>query len=91
MYHHNKIIGRANQERVIAYKVDKGCKNCGNKHPAVLQFHHPDSTTKTYKGTRRTSERPYRLTWKWETIQTELDKLDVLCANCHLIRHYQEK
>jgi hypothetical protein len=63
------------------YKVWKGCMDCGHTDWRVLEFDHRDPTTKT-KGVaqllaQQTSH--YKL---W----AEIDKCDVVCANCHRIR-----
>jgi hypothetical protein len=75
----------SNNERVNAYKIEKGCMDCGNKHPAVLQLHHRDGIQ---KGQRRLNQNRKRT---WTFVAMELEKCDVLCANCHLMRHYNEK
>lgn len=85
---------RINQKRrrertrvyLAALKQLTGCTDCGNIHPAVLQFHHLDPTKKD--GTVREmiaegkSER---------RVLAEIGKCIVLCANCHAIRHWEER
>ena len=75
----------ANNEKITAHKVENGCMDCGNKHPAVLQLHHRNGIE---KGQRRLNQNRKRT---WAFIAMELEKCDVLCANCHLMRHYNEK
>lgn len=50
--------------------------NCGESDPVVLEFHH------RYEKDRAVSE---MVTggYPTSTIQAEIDKCDVLCANCH--------
>jgi hypothetical protein len=58
------------------------CTRCRESHPACLQFHHEDPTTKEVSladAIRRGFSR--------ERILRELEKCQVLCANCH-IRHH---
>ena len=75
--------------KILDGALAKGCKDCGNKHPAVLQFHHREGEPydKRYRSVRRmvTHCRPQ------EAVIKELAKCDVLCANCHLMRHYNEQ
>lgn len=64
------------------YKLEKGCADCGyRKHPAALDFDHLPSYPKV--GDIAT------MAWKgraWSEILTEIEKCDVVCANCHRIR-----
>lgn len=56
---------------------------CGyNEHPAALQFHHRDPTTKLFSMFRAVRN-PSK--YSWDDILSELDKCDLLCANCHFI------
>lgn len=52
------------------------CKVCGLDDPLVLEFDHRDPETKVYNITDM-----YNLAES--TIQKEIDKCDILCANCH--------
>jgi len=64
----------------INYKGGK-CNRCGyDDHYAALQFHHMDPTTKDVMWNK------LRLR-SWDKIVVELDKCDLLCANCHSIEH----
>jgi hypothetical protein len=49
------------------YKKTLRCADCGQSHPATLDFHHLDPA------------------------KEEIAKCVVLCANCHRIRHWNEK
>lgn len=60
----------------LEYKGGK-CESCGyNKCSAALHFHHRDRSTKSFElhATQRTL---------LESVKDELDKCDLLCANCH--------
>lgn len=59
------------------------CVDCGQRHPATLQFHHLNSEDKVFN----ISDAARRGT-SLERIKKEMEKCIVLCANCHLIRHY---
>ena len=66
--------------RAIEYLGGK-CLECGySKCPAALEFHHRDPTQKDF-GIGSGSA------LGWGKIQTELDKCDLLCANCHREEH----
>jgi hypothetical protein len=68
----------------IIYKGSK-CEDCDNTYPnepyVIFEFHHLDPSKKDFD---------------WNTlklhpdhiIKKELDKCDLLCSNCHKIRHY---
>lgn len=71
-------------ERVLAVqaiKVASGCQECGEKHPACLEFHHRDRTTKT---------RGVGTMVRMEEILAEIAKCVVLCANCHRKHHWKQ-
>ena len=67
------------------YKIEKGCKLCGyNNHPAALHFHHREEENKLFEISQWHS-RVHAL----DTLFTEINKCDVLCANCHAELHTQ--
>jgi hypothetical protein len=56
-----------------------GCQRCGyNEDPRALHFHHRDPEDKEFS-----------LSWAGSSadarIQAEIEKCDVLCANCHAV------
>lgn len=61
-------------------KAARGCNDCSETDPACLDFHHPGEKDMpvtdmiTYGHSR-------------EQLQTEIDRCEVLCANCHRCRH----
>lgn len=59
------------------------CEICGyNKCPEALDFHHKDPTTKEFGlGSFKIKN--------WEKIKKELDKCQLLCANCHRELHHK--
>lgn len=63
--------------KCLEYKGGE-CEICGyNKSTRALSFHHIDSKTKSFSisGSH---------TRAWKLIQVELDKCQLLCANCHM-------
>lgn len=72
------------KNRAIAYLGSK-CKDCGyTGHTAVFDFHHRDPKEKDVVWVQLRSR-------KWQKITQELDKCDLLCANCHRIRHNEDR
>lgn len=69
--------------KMIEYK-GRECKNCGlqleKSHYSVFDFHHRDSSTKDRSLKEMRS-------YSWDKIKNELDKCDLLCANCHRLEH----
>lgn len=75
----------ANRERANQIKLECGCCDCGyNVHSAALEFDHIDSSTKH----RTVASLMYG---SWKTIQVEIDKCEVRCANCHQIKSVLER
>lgn len=67
---------RKRKENAVAYKGGK-CARCnGVFHYCVYDFHHRDPKNKSFNVKTMTR-------YKWERVQEELDKCDLLCANCH--------
>ena len=67
---------------VVAYKRDSdGCRNCGESNPVCLDFHHVDEKVGSISAL--IAERR-----SLDTIQRELQKCELLCANCHRERHF---
>lgn len=82
---YQKKFSGKNREVIDAYKRDAGCADCGNNDPRVLQFHHRDSSTKRFT----IASKMHKL--KPEKLLEEADLCDVVCSNCHLIRHSLDK
>jgi hypothetical protein len=68
--------------KAIEYLGGK-CVDCGECRPisAIYDFHHKDPTLKDFSIGKNTL--------KFESITKELDKCELLCSNCHRIRHYE--
>jgi hypothetical protein len=63
------------------FKATLSCVDCGVSHPAVIQFHHEgdkEANVSRLVNKNRSVER----------VMKEVAKCVVLCANCHVIRHY---
>lgn len=66
------------------YKEDRGCANCDHDDGASLDLHHVDST-KELTVSRLVSE-----AYGTERIVREMNRCEVLCANCHRSHHRSE-
>ena len=67
-----------NREFIHEYKVAHSCIQCGESDPLVLDFDHRDPSKKSF-GICDSVHNGRSL----EKIQEEIDKCDMLCANCH--------
>lgn len=66
-------------------KKDLSCIKCGEDRHWVLDFHHRDSSLKDNEVSKLINS-----VSKSKVLQ-EIEKCDVLCANCHRDLHYQER
>lgn len=74
-------VKRVRDRRLHCFALGGGkCVDCGESNPAVLRFHHRDPSTKLF-------EVAARWTTTLEVLEAEVAKCDLLCSNCHLIRH----
>jgi hypothetical protein len=68
------------------YRASQKCLDCGANHEAILDFHHRNPAEKLFLVTRGVSWNLGR-----ERILAEIAKCDVLCCNCHRIRHHNQR
>ena len=80
---YSKKYKRERKAKCVEY-LGGTCIKCGYSHVAGLTFHHRDRTTKKH-------EIGAILDWKWETILAELDKCNLVCWNCHMEIHAEER
>jgi hypothetical protein len=93
--HKDKILERRLEKRkkrelnirdwFRTYKSELYCMECGENHPACLQFHHRDKEEKSFI----ISNAVLRGT-SIKTLIKEIKKCDVLCVNCHAKLHWRE-
>jgi hypothetical protein len=67
------------------YKESKGCLECGEKDPIVLELDHRDPSVKKFNVSDAT-----RRGFSMKNIMLEVEKCDVLCANCHRRRTHKQ-
>lgn len=70
---------------LIGYKKSVSCIKCGEKNAACLQFHHRNPDDKKMEIATALANG-----WCIKRILTEIEKCDVLCANCHQKIHYEK-
>jgi hypothetical protein len=71
------------REEYMNYKKTLSCNRCGNSDYRVLQFHHTNKNKEF-----NISEKIGKM--KLPSLMKEINKCEVLCANCHFIEHYRE-
>ena len=72
------------REYIRAYKKERGCQDCGySEHVVALQFDHVRGTKKAHVSNM--------LNCSWETLLKEIEKCEVVCANCHHVRTMSER
>lgn len=70
---------REHKQRAVEYKGGR-CLDCDQAFPAcVFDFHHRNPDSKDFMIGSGSKD--------WTKIKAELDKCDLLCANCHRLRH----
>lgn len=63
-------------------KLKLKCSKCEENHPACLEFHHIDPSQKSFTISSMIRKLPK------EDILKEIEKCQVLCANCHRKEHF---
>ena len=74
--HRNK---KEYKRKLAKIKEDAGCADCGINNPIVLDFDHLHD--KKYNVSRMIHDG-----FSWKAIAKEIQKCEVVCANCHRIR-----
>jgi hypothetical protein len=83
------VLNRVHKRRdKLAYELQYlksklKCQECGESDPRCLDFHHIDPTTKT----NQVPELWHKATK--QDAQKEMEKCEVLCANCHRKHHHK--
>lgn len=77
----NDELWKIKTQALMAERFVTGCMDCGEMNPVVLDFDHRNPSEKSFSiGSDRGVKRPI------EDFILELNKCDVVCANCHRIR-----
>ena len=83
-WQHRRRIDLRNWFREL--KANLRCESCGETTLECLQFHHRDPTAKDLEISTAINNG-----WSRKRIMAELAKCMVLCANCHLKHHWNER
>jgi hypothetical protein len=67
-----------NRQNMIKYLSDKKCIECGINDIRVLDFDH--------KHSKHLEISKMMGSYSWKSILKEIEKCDILCANCHRIK-----
>ena len=82
----NKLARARNREYVWNLKENTPCVDCGQTYPPyVMQFDH------VIDEKRDNVADMVRKSLSLETIQTEIDKCEIVCANCHAERTHSRR
>lgn len=82
-YSYQKNKGMQRKKELVRLKGGK-CSMCGySKNYAALQFHHRDPNNKTFPLDIRKCSNT-----RMSSLLIEVQKCDLLCANCHLELHH---
>ncbi len=71
---------------VFEFLSQQSCVDCGEKDPIVLDFDHKNPKKK-YKPVSKLMSGH----WAWKTVEKEIKKCEVRCANCHRRKTYKEQ
>ncbi len=72
------------REYVLNYLSTHSCAECGESDPRVLEFHHRHGKDMAVSAMVSSG-------YPVATIQAEINKCDVLCANCHRKKTVDER
>lgn len=80
----NRDTHKRNRDRVLAMK-EKPCTDCERTYPTyVMEFDHNDPAIKEFAIGKSN--------WGWyKKIARELEKVDLVCSNCHKMRTHNRK
>ena len=68
------------RERINSIKAQNGCNRCDENDHRCLDFHHIDPTTKVFVIGNNIKR-------SWVVLEQEIEKCEILCANCHRKHH----
>ena len=80
-----QLITKFKKELVL--EKDGKCKNCGIKYDgnnlAIFDFHHRDPSVRLFGVNKRNMNKRSK-----QELRDEAKKCDLLCANCHRLKHW---
>ncbi len=80
----NKRAAQRKTDYLIELREKTPCMDCGTNYPYyIMEFDHreklPESRVTTLVGN------------SWKKLLTEIEKCDIVCANCHRVRTWQRR
>ena len=86
-YHYKKSLLQKKKMRdyVNGLKAVSKCAICGESHFACLHFHHKEGTVKLFNLSNHNRGSSLK------KLQEEINKCEILCANCHAKLHYEKR
>lgn len=81
IYERRRKVLRRNQDLLREYLLNHPCLDCGTTDIRVLEFDH-------LRDKKMGITWALRFMYSWEDILREIEKCEVVCANCHKIRTY---
>ena len=78
----NQRLAENRRKWLVEYKRTLSCAHCGENHPAALTFHHKKSSDKSFEIGNAVA-----LGVSLQKLIAEIEKCEVLCANCHAKEH----
>jgi hypothetical protein len=79
----NRRFAVKRRQWLADYKSGLSCARCGESHPATLTFHHRDPSEKSFEiGNMLVVKAGLK------RLLAEINKCEVLCANCHAKEHW---
>lgn len=74
------------QDFIDETKSKSGCRTCGEPDPRCLSFHHRDGEEKLFEvSVASNGSRSIKV------LVAEIAKCEVLCMNCHMKHHWEER
>jgi hypothetical protein len=73
------------REELLSFLLTKKCMDCGENDPIVLEFDHKNPNEK-FKSIAKMLSGHY----SWVSINKEIDKCEIRCANCHRRKSYTQ-
>ena len=78
----NKRFAENRRKWLVEYKKTLQCLRCGESHPATLTFHHRGDAEKSFE-----IGNALKLGVSLKRLAAEIEKCEVICANCHAKEH----
>lgn len=74
---------------MLEFKRKHPCVDCGNPDIRVLVFAHKNPRKDKYRRGDRAVSHMANGGQSWKRTLKEIAKCEVLCSNCHMIRHWE--